>query len=124
MIRLLVVDDNRPSRELVADILGAERFEMIEAADGISALAAARANRLDMVILDIALPGMDGLAVARELRQDPLLRELPILALTANAMPGEEERARAAGFSAFLTKPVRSFELRRLVEALLGEGHA
>jgi len=65
------------------------------------------------------MPGMDGFAVLGELRRDPNFARTPVLALTANAMPGERSKALRAGFSDFLTKPVRSTELRQRVEALL-----
>ena len=116
---VLVVDDNRPSRELVVDVLEQLEVEVAEAPDGATALSSARAIRPDLVILDITMPDMDGFAVVRELRRDPLFANLPVLALTANAMPEEPARAMQAGFSDFLTKPVRSAELRRRVEALL-----
>ena len=119
MPKVLVVDDNRPSRELIVDILRPLCVEVAEAPDGTTALAAARAMRPDLVILDITMPGMDGFAVLNELRHDPDLAGTPVLAVTANAMPGERAKALDAGFSDFLTKPVRSAELRRRVEAFL-----
>jgi CheY-like chemotaxis protein len=119
MPTVLVVDDNRPSRELIGDILRPLALSVAEAPDGAAALAAARAMRPDLVILDISLPGMDGFAVLSELRRDPEFAGTPVLALTANAMPVERSKAMLAGFSDFLTKPVRSAELRQRVEALL-----
>jgi CheY-like chemotaxis protein len=119
MPKVLVVDDNRPSRELIVDILRPLALEVAEAPDGATALAVARATQPDLVILDISMPGMDGFAVLDELRRDPDSAGTPVLAVTANAMPGERSKALAAGFSDFLTKPVRSAELRQRVEALL-----
>jgi CheY-like chemotaxis protein len=119
MRKVLVVDDNLPSRELIIDILRPLGLEVAEAADGITALVAARILRPDLVILDLTMPGMDGFAVLNELRHDPDFAGTPVLAVTANAMPGERAKALVAGFSDFLTKPVRSAELRRRVEALL-----
>jgi len=124
MRKVLVVDDNRPSRELMVDILAPLDLEVVEAVDGGSALATASAVRPDLVILDITMPDMDGFAVVRRLRDDPALAGLPVLAVTANAMPGEREKALAGGFSDFLTKPVRSAEVRLRVEALLGATRA
>jgi CheY-like chemotaxis protein len=123
MPKVLVVDDNQPSRELLVDILRPLALEVAEAADGATGLASARGMRPDLVILDIAMPGMDGFAVLSELRHDADFAATPVLAVTANAMPGERSRALAAGFSDFLTKPVRSAELRRRVEALLDGSH-
>ena len=119
MRKVLVVDDNLPSRELIVDILRPLCLEMAEAPDGIAALAAARIMRPDLVILDITMPGMDGFAVLNELRHDPDFAGTPVLAVTANAMPGERAKALKAGFSDFLTKPVHIAELRRRVEAFL-----
>jgi CheY-like chemotaxis protein len=119
MRKVLVVDDNLPSRELIIDILRPLGLEVAEAADGITALVAARILRPDLVILDLTMPGMDGFAVLNELRHDPDFAGTPVLAVTANAMPGERAKALVAGFSDFLTKPVRSAELRRRVEAFL-----
>jgi CheY-like chemotaxis protein len=119
MRKVLVVDDNRPSRELVVDVLRPLSLEVIEAPDGATALAAARAVKPDLVILDLAMPDMDGFAVLNELRCDADFAGTPVVALTANAMPGERSKALLAGFSDFLTKPVRSAELRRRVEAFL-----
>ena len=119
MRRVLVVDDNRPSRELIVDILRPLCLEVVEAPDGTTALAAARGMRPDLVILDLAMPDMDGYAVLNELRHDPDCAGTPVVALTAHAMSGERAKALAAGFSDFLTKPVRSAELRQRVEAFL-----
>ena len=119
MRKVLVVDDNRPSRELIVDILRPLSLEVAEAPDGTTALAAARAMRPDLVILDIAMPDMDGFAVLNELRKDRDCAGVPVLAVTANAMAGERSKAMLAGFNDFLTKPVRSAELRRRVKTLL-----
>jgi len=119
MRKVLVVDDNRPSRELIVDILRPLSLEVAEAPDGTTALAAARSMGPDLVILDLMMPGMDGFAVLDELRHDPACAATPVMAVTANAMPGERSKALRAGFSDFLTKPLHSAELRRRVEAFL-----
>jgi CheY-like chemotaxis protein len=119
MHRVLVVDDNRPSRELIADILRPLEVEVAQAADGASGLMLARLQKADLVILDLAMPEMDGFAVLRELRQDPEYAETPVLAVTANAMPGARAKALLAGFTDFMTKPLRSADVRRRVEDCL-----
>ena len=119
MPKVLVVDDNRPSRELIVDILRPLSLEVAEAPDGTTALASARDMKPDLVILDLSMPDIDGFAVLNELRRDPDCARTPCLAVTANAMPGERSEALLAGFSEFLTKPVRSGELRHRVEVLL-----
>jgi CheY-like chemotaxis protein len=120
MSKVLVVDDNRPSRELIVDILRPLLLEVAEAPDGITAIVAARGMRPDLVILDLTMPDMDGFAVLKELRNEPECAGTPVLAVTANAMPAERSKALLAGFSDFLTKPIRGAELRQRVVALLG----
>jgi two-component system cell cycle response regulator DivK len=117
--KVLVVDDNRPSRELIVDILRPMGFEVAEAPDGPSGIATARSMRPDLVILDLTMPEMDGFAVLAELRRDPCCASLPVLAVTASAMPNERLKAMQAGFTDFITKPLRSAELRRRVETHL-----
>jgi len=119
MPRVLVVDDNRPSRELIGDILRPLGLEVAEAENGIAGLAAARRLKPDLLILDIAMPGMDGFGVLRELRRDPAFSRTPVIAVTANAAPGGRAQALAAGFHDFITKPLHSADLRRRVEACL-----
>jgi CheY-like chemotaxis protein len=119
MRKVLIVDDNRPSRELAVDILRTLCVEVAEAPDGATGLVTARSMKPDLVILDLSMPGMDGFAVLAELRHDLDFAGTPVLALTANAMPGERSKALLAGFTDYLTKPVRSAVLRRRVEELL-----
>lgn len=119
MPKILVVDDNGPSRELILDILRPLGFDLAEAADGAAGVAAARRLKPDLVILDLAMPGMDGFAALRELRADPDCGLVPVMAVTANAMPGGRSQALQAGFTDYVTKPLRSADLRRRVEACL-----
>jgi CheY-like chemotaxis protein len=119
MRRVLIVDDNQPSRELISDILRFMDIEVAEAPDGISGLRTARAIKPDLVILDLAMPGIDGFGVLEQLRADPDCAGMPVLAVTANATPGTRAKALLAGFTDFLTKPLRSADLRRQVEACL-----
>ena len=119
MSKVLVVDDNRPSRELILDILRPLGYELKEAPDGAAALVAAHDMRPDLVILDLTMPGMDGFTVLQELRTGPDCSNVPVIAVTANAMPGERSKALQAGFTDFITKPLRSSELRRRVEGHL-----
>ncbi len=120
MRRILVVDDNPVSRELVREVLQAPGREIVEAAHGREALEQARAAPPDLVLLDIQMPVLDGYAVLAEMRRDPRLASTPIVALTAFAMRGDRQRAIAAGFDDYITKPVEGAALRKRVEALLG----
>ncbi len=122
MKRVLVADDNPVSRELIREILEDNDCEVIEACDGREALEKVRERRPDLALLDIQMPVMDGNAVVRELRADPQLATLPVVALTAYAMQGDRERALALGFNSYITKPIDIQAFRAEVAVLLGEG--
>jgi PAS domain S-box-containing protein len=115
--RVLVADDNPAGRELVREGLAEHVSSIIEAADGQEALDKIRETRPDLVLLDIQMPGMDGYAVLREIRSDPALEGLRVVALTAFAMQGDRERALEAGFDDYLSKPVAVAELKAQLEA-------
>jgi CheY-like chemotaxis protein len=117
MQTILVVDDNAVSRELMRAILKGPDRNIIEAGDGREALARIAEARPDLVLLDIHMPVLDGFGVLRELRADPGLRSLRVIAVTANAMQGEREKALAAGFDGYVTKPVSAVEIRELLKA-------
>lgn len=119
--RVLIADDNPVSRELIREILEYDQYEVIEAGDGGEALAKLRAHRPDLALLDIQMPVMDGNAVIREIRADPALSRLPVAALTAYAMQGDRERALAAGFNSYITKPIEIPDFRAQVAKLLGK---
>lgn len=120
MKRIAVVEDNPDNRMLVRAILEDE-YEIIEFESGGDALRGLREDRPDLVLLDISLPEMDGTDVLRIMREDPELRELPVVALTAHAMAGDRERFLADGFDEYVTKPIVDEEvlfsvIRRLLE--------
>ncbi len=110
--RVLLADDNAAGRELVREALGSHVAALIEAADGREALRKVRETRPDLVLLDIQMPEMDGYEVLRAIRGDPSLRGLRVVALTAFAMQGDRERALAAGFDDYITKPITFAELK------------
>jgi CheY-like chemotaxis protein len=120
MGKLLVVDDNRASRELIRAILKRVQCDIIEASHGLQALDLIQHERPDLVLLDIDMPGLNGLMVVKKIRENPSLAGLPVVAVTAFAMEGDREKAIAAGFTAYLTKPVRAAILREQVQQLLG----
>ncbi len=119
--RALVVDDFRDGRELAMEVLEGEGFEVHEASTGPEALQQVAALMPDLLVLDLALPGLDGWEIARRLRRSEPTRNIRILALTAHAERSALERARTAGCDAVLTKPCSPGELaqqaRRLVDA-------
>lgn len=109
--KILIVDDNQDNRELVVKILKRYGYTICEAADGEEALVKAASERPDLILMDIALPKMDGLEATRRLRQMPALKETSIIALTAHAMKGDREKALAAGCCDYITKPINIREL-------------
>ncbi len=121
MRRILVVDDNTPSRELLRAVVKGPNREVVEAAHGREALERAAAAPPDLVLLDLQIPAPDGFAVLRRLRGDPRLAAVPVVAVTASAMQGDREKALAAGFDEYITKPIVAAEVRRRVRELLDE---
>jgi CheY-like chemotaxis protein len=119
MKKILVADDTPNGRELVKTVLEGSGYQVIEASDGLEALASAREVLPDLIILDLHMPKLDGFGVVEELHRDAKLAATPILALTASAMMGDKERAMAVGFTAYITKPIRLSELRNEVARLL-----
>ena len=120
MEKVLIVDDNQASRDLIRAILKPVRCEIVEASHGQQALDLIRQERPDLVLLDIDMPGMDGITVVKRIRENQSLAGLPVVAVTAFAMEGDREKAMAAGFTVYLTKPVRVALLRQQVQHLLG----
>jgi two-component system cell cycle response regulator DivK len=114
--RVLLVEDHPLNRELAEAILTRAGYEVLVAQDGESGLAAARNEKPDLILMDIELPGLDGLEATRRLKADPTLRLIPVLALTAYAMRGDEQRAQAAGCDGYLTKPIDRVTLLEAVE--------
>lgn len=105
MKTIAVVEDNADNRLLLRAFLG-DRYEITEYEDGPSALQGLAATRADLVLLDVSLPGMDGLTVLSHLRADEKLRKLRVIALTAHAMHGDRERFLKAGFDDYVSKPI------------------
>jgi len=117
--RILVVEDNDLNRKLFCDVLKANGFEVEPVADGEIALNAARAFAPDLVIMDIQLPNVSGIDLIAAFKQDVTLRQAPILAVTAYAGKGDEERIREAGAQDYLSKPVSINPFMAAVNALL-----
>ena len=119
MEKILIVDDNRASRDLIRAILKTVPCRITEAKHGQEALDQMRHERPDLILLDIDMPGLDGLQVIKKIREDGSLSSLPVMAVTAFAMERDREKCMAAGFTAYLTKPVRAAILRQQVRELL-----
>jgi two-component system, cell cycle response regulator DivK len=116
--RILVVEDNEKNMKLFRDVLQARGYATLEAATGEAGLELARAEQPALVLMDVQLPGMDGLEALAQLRQDARTAAIPVLALTAQAMRGDRERFLDAGFDGYLSKPVDVLELIRVVGEL------
>jgi|ERR1700735_4242194 two-component system cell cycle response regulator DivK len=119
MKKVLVADDKATSRELIRTVLEMRGYEISEASDGIEAVRYAREVKPDLIILDLHMPGLDGFGVLAELRRDGEFATTPIMALTASAMQGDRERAIAAGFNSYVSKPIPLPDLRAEVDRLI-----
>lgn len=122
--KILVVEDNELNRILLKDVLEHYGYEVTEAVNGAEGLERARAHPPGLLFLDIQMPVMDGFAVIRALRNEPVPGLGKIIALTSFAMRGDRERIMAAGFDGYLTKPIDTRELPHMVRAWLGEEEA
>ena len=103
---ILVVDDNADNRDLTQILLECDGFEVRTAEDAVEALAVLRSYRPKLILMDVQLPGIDGLDLTRQLRRDPSLRNVIIVALSSYAMAAEMENARVAGCDGYITKPI------------------
>jgi len=122
MTRILLVEDNEMNRDMLSRRLTRKGYELIFAEDGEQAIAVARAEKPDLVLMDLSLPVIDGWEATRRLRADPETAGLRILALTSHAMSGDREKAIAAGCDDYDTKPVDLDRLLAKMAALLGTG--
>lgn len=117
--RILVVDDNPTNLKLASDVLESEGFVVERAADAEQAREVLKGDPPDLILMDIALPGMDGLTLTRALKADVRLKRVPVVALTAFAMKGDDQKALAAGCAGYITKPINTRELAQQVRAFL-----
>jgi two-component system cell cycle response regulator DivK len=116
---ILIVEDNARNLKLARDILNHVGYRTLEAENAEDGLALARAQRPDVVLMDVQLPGMDGVEALGRLRTDPLTADIPVVALTAFAMTDDRDRLLAVGFDAYLEKPLNVREFPRQVAAVL-----
>lgn len=117
--RILVVDDNVTNLKLIEYLLKAKGYDVSTAIDAESALEAVRNKRPSLVLMDLQLPGMDGLELTRRLKSDPSTRDIVIVAVTAYAMKGDEQRALDAGCDGYVAKPIDTRALPGVVEGHL-----
>lgn len=117
--RLLIVEDNIVNLELMSYILTAAGYAVSAVTSGTAALAALRERGFDLVVCDVQMPGMDGVQLLGELRRNPELSGLPVIAVTAAAMVGDRERFLAAGFDGYIAKPIDPKAFAEQVAAFL-----
>ncbi len=117
---VLIVEDNELNMKLFHDLLEAHGYATLEARHGIEALALARKHRPDLILMDIQLPEISGLEVTKQLKDDESLRHIPVVAVTAFAMKGDEERILAGGCEAYLSKPISVGKFIETVRRFLG----
>ena len=122
MTKILLVEDNEMTRDMLSRRLEKRGYEVLIAADGAEGVARARADSPDLVLMDMSLPVVDGWEATRRIKADPASRGIPVIALTAHAMAGDEEKARGVGCDDFDTKPVELPRLLSKIEALLKPG--
>src|SRR6266498_3246833 len=119
--RILVIEDQPDNRQILRDLLTSADFEVVEAVDGEAGLAAAAVHRPDLILMDIQLPGIDGYEATRRLKGDALLCGIPVIAVTAHALNGAEQEARAAGCDGYIAKPISPRQLLAKVRAYLSQ---
>ena len=123
MARILVADDDVDIRELVEFKLSTLGHDIVAVADGAAAVEACQANRPDLAVLDVMMPGVSGLEAIRAIRADPRLADLPVILLTARAQESDVETGFDSGADDYITKPFSPRELASRVEALLARAH-
>jgi len=110
---ILYVEDNFENKLFVRRVIESMGHEMVEAETGLDSLVIAAARVPDLILMDVNIPGMDGLETTAKMKQNPRLSHIPVIALTANAMKGDKERCLAAGCDGYMQKPVGVSDLRR-----------
>ncbi len=123
MAKVLIVEDNPVNMKLIVVLLANADHTVLSAVDAESGLTMARADQPDVILIDIQLPGMDGLAATAILKQDPSTAAIPVIALTAMAMKEDRAKSELAGCDAYITKPVRYEELYATIDAVLARAN-
>jgi two-component system, cell cycle response regulator DivK len=121
MRKILIVEDVEYNRDLLVQLLE-EEYEILTAADGAGGIETAARDRPDLILMDLSLPGVDGWEATRRLKARPETEAIPVIALTAHAMHGDEDRARACGCDDYLTKPIDEDQLFAKLARFLGPG--
>jgi two-component system, cell cycle response regulator DivK len=120
--RILYIEDNFQNRRLVNRLLTKKGYEVLEAEDGLQGIAIAAREKPALILMDINLPGIDGMEATSRIKSSPDLSQIPIVAVTANAMRGDREKIIAAGCDDYLQKPIDNDELINTVQRYIGPG--
>lgn len=120
MAKILIIEDNPANMKLACLLLNSAGHEVLRAVDAENGLMLARAEQPALILMDIQLPGMDGLAATALLKQDAATAAIPVIALTAMAMKEDREKTKVAGCDAYIAKPLRYQELYAVIDSLLG----
>jgi signal transduction histidine kinase len=120
--RILLIEDNASNREMTRMVLNGNGFRVDVASDGNEGLEKARSEIYDLVVMDVKLPGLDGITLTRMLKSDPKTARIPVVALTAHAMKGDEQEALAAGCAAYITKPIEVAQFLHRISTFLEAG--
>jgi two-component system cell cycle response regulator DivK len=118
--KILVVEDTEDNRQILRDLLGMAGYDMIEAHDGAEGVSQATEHKPDLILMDIQMPVMDGYEATRQIKANPELKAIPILAVTSYALSGDEEKARAAGCDGYIAKPYSPRQMLAKVREILG----
>ncbi len=116
---ILIVEDNELNMKLFHDLLEAQGYETIQSRDGMEALKLARTHRPDLILMDIQLPEVSGLEVTKWLKEDDELKSIPVIAVTAFAMKGDEEKIREGGCEDYLAKPISVVKFLQTIKRFL-----
>ncbi len=118
--KILIVEDNELNLKLFNDLLEAHGYETLETREGLKALDLARQHSPDLILMDIQLPEVSGLEVTKWLKEDDELRKIPVIAVTAFAMKGDEEKIREGGCEAYISKPISVSHFIETIDQILG----
>ncbi len=117
--KVLVVEDNELNMKLFNDLLEAHGYKVVQTRDGLSALDIARQHQPDLILMDIQLPEVSGIEVTKWLKEDPVLRKIPVIAVTAFAMKGDEQKIREGGCEAYISKPISVMNFLQTIDKFL-----
>jgi two-component system, cell cycle response regulator DivK len=122
--KVLVVEDNELNMKLFNDLLEAHGYKVVQTRDGLSALEMARQHMPDLILMDIQLPEVSGIEVTKWLKEDETLRSIPVIAVTAFAMKGDEQKIREGGCEAYISKPISVMNFLQTIDKFLKQSKA